>query len=440
MQIDLIFTSKNISYTSKIIYRDQTLPSRICVISSFPPVKGGEATYAQDFVLAMEHFLQNEIREIHVLSHAEGNKLKGSEKRGRIQVTRLYDSLSFFGRNCAFAKILLKIMSIRPDVVHLQYSTIPDGRYGGLLGESLFILFFILKILRIPLYVTQHSVWLLDQAHERIYEKTGNKTLTRLGMWYFKAFTHFFGIMPQKLFLLVNIRNSELTKRFSQEYNIPMEKIREEVHGVWVNNDVGMTKDTKDGKIVCLGVINPSKGYEFTIQAMSSVLEEYPQASLVIAGSPPPTNYYEGKKYIRRLMEMINELKLQHSITIEDKYLSDEEFAGHIRTANLVVLPYSKVVGASGIMHLAMRYRVPIVVAGSGLLFDELSEFVPVVPPMNPKALSNEIIRILSDRHYCTLLVDKYNRYLMDHNWQGVTKNIYEEYTRATKTGRTIGD
>jgi len=91
------------------------------------------------------------------------------------------------------------------------------------------------------------------------------------------------------------------------------------------------------------------------------------------------------------------------------------------------------VVGASGIMHLAMRYQIPVIVGGSGLLFEELSEFIPVIPPMNAIALADKIIHILGDKDYYLKIMDNYSRYLADHDWRVVTKDIFTAYKNGTR-------
>jgi len=410
---------------------------RICLVSSFPPVKGGEANYAQNFVSALEKYFPNEISEIHVLTHTEGEKSGKYEKKGKVEVFRLFDSLSFLSRNFAFAKIFLKIMNIRPDLVHLQYSTIPNGRYGGLLGESLFILFVLLKLVRIPFYITMHSLWLPDQSEERIYEKTKNRALSRLATWYLKVFTYLFAMFPQKLFLLVNIRGSKLTEEFCQAYHIPLGRVREEIHGVWVDKETVRTDIKNSKRMVCLGVMHPSKGYEFTIKAMIHVLKKFPKSSLIIAGSPAQTNYDEGKRYIDKLRDTIIEYGLTSSVSIEDRYLSDDEFAEYIRTAAIVLLSYSRTVGGSGIMHAAIMYNVPIIATGSGLHFEELTDFISIVPPKNADALANEITKILGSTEYRTTLIRNYERYLSDHDWSVVTRDNYEEYIKKLKFKRS---
>jgi glycosyltransferase involved in cell wall biosynthesis len=386
----------------------------------------------------LERYLPDEITEIDVLSHTEGEKSIKYEKIGKVHIFRLFDSLSLFSRNIAFSKIILKIVNTRPDLVHLQYSTIPSGRYGGLLGESLFIVLALLKLMGIPLYITMHSIWLPDQAEERVYEKTNSKYLSKLARWYLKGFTYLVGMFSQKLFLLVNKRDSKLTEEFCRAYHIPRSRIKEEIHGIWVEKEIVTTALEKNSKrMVCLGVMTPSKGYEYTIEAMKQVLKKFPESSLVIAGSPPPTNKDEGKKYIDKLRDRISKYGLEGSVRIEDRYLSDEEFVEYIRTAAIVILSYSRTVGGSGIIHKAMMYKTPIIATGSGLLFEELSDSISIVPPMNVDALANEINKILGEKEYGTALIRKYDRYISEHDWSVVTRNYYVEYTKKLKLKRT---
>jgi glycosyltransferase involved in cell wall biosynthesis len=406
------------------------LPLRVCVIASYPPVRGGEAIYVRDFVRAMANYFPNEIGEIFVLTHSESKSKISHQREGKININRLYDSSNFLARNFAFLKIFCKIITIKPNVIQLEYSTIPNGRYGGLLGESLFLLFLLLKPFRIPIFITQHSVWLPQEARERIYEKTGSKFLSLVGAQYLRIFTHLFSKLPKKLFILVNFRNSRHTTEFSQAFSIPPSRIVEEPHGVWVDRTtLGNNPERGSRSIVCLGVLNPSKGYEFMIGAMRHILKEFPDASLLIAGSSPPTNYREGKRYIEKLCDAIAEYGLNKSVVIKDEYISDEQFVEYIRTAGIVALPYSKVVGASSIMHLAMRFGVPLIAAGSGLLFDELADFIPVVPPKNMNALARSVIDVFKESN-SNIHIENYKRYLEIHDWRMVSKAIFEEYVR----------
>lgn len=74
-----------------------------------------------------------------------------------------------------------------------------------------------------------------------------------------------------------------------------------------------------------------------------------------------------------------------------------------------------------------MIYKIPVILAGSGLSFDELSDFIPVVPQMDSEALAKEIISILGSVDYCTRIVEKYKGFLAN-DWAVVSKTIFQEY------------
>ena len=95
----------------------------------------------------------------------------------------------------------------------------------------------------------------------------------------------------------------------------------------------------------------------------------------------------------------------KRSVKIEERYLSENEFTRYITTAGVVILPYVRALGASGIMSLALSHRIPVIAAGSGPLFEEVSDIVSVVPPMNADALADEIIKSLVLRNTARLFL-----------------------------------
>ena len=93
----------------------------------------------------------------------------------------------------------------------------------------------------------------------------------------------------------------------------------------------------------------PNKGYEYVLLAMKTVPEEYTRRI-----SSHSREYYlvEGKEYFEKLRRMSSELCLESSVKIEERYLSENEFTRYITTAGVVILPYVRALGASGIMRL----------------------------------------------------------------------------------------
>jgi glycosyltransferase involved in cell wall biosynthesis len=399
----------------------------ICLVSSYPPIRAGESTYAQSYVNALLTYLDKEIDEIFVLSHVDGKKeqQENCQDGDKVKVYRLFNSRNFLSKNLSFLKIFRKIRKIRPDVVHFQYPPIPKSRFGGLLGEPLLPLFLLLKIIGIPFVVTLHSIWFPDEAEARAYELTKNRLLSKLAKHYFKILMYFFGRIPDKLFILVTNENTKIIQAFSHAYHIPPEKLRVELHGLRHFNKSAENSNPKSKKITCLGYIVPNKGYEFVLMAMKDVLKKIPDASLVIAGS---TISQEGKEYFDKLRRMVSEYSIEGSVTIEERYLSETEFVEYVRNSGIVILPYLRVLGVSGIMSLAVSYKVPVIASSSGPLFDEISHIVPIVPPANNYRLADEIIKILKSDDYRSTIIKKYEEYLSTHDWSVVTRENYKEY------------
>lgn len=382
--------------------------------------------------MALSKYLHDEITEIHVLSHNECSGLsdKETECAKNIVVHRLFDSTDAIKKNFAFIKIFFAIYRLHPKLVHFEYSPMPKGKYGGLIGETLLFLFFLLKLKRIPFFVTLHSIWLSDQAESRLSELIGNRIISKLAWYYFMMVMHFFGAMPKKLLLLVAKTDPEIINIFSKTYKIPTSKLREELHGIWWkdNEEVSGNSKQRSRKIVCLGVIRPSKGYEYAIMAMRAVVNEIPDASLVIAGMAISD---EGREYVKKLRRLVKEYSLDDSVVIEERYLSDSEFSEYVRTAGVVVLPYIRVLGASSILSSALSYRVPVILSSSGPFFQRLSDILPMISPVDHEGLAQKIVHILGSEEYFTELVQKYQRYASDHDWSVVVKNIYNEFLNS---------
>lgn len=389
----------------------------------------GESTYVQSYAYALETHLDDKISEIHVLSHDDGMGRKLSDIDGKkIKVYRLFDSKKFFSKNLSFIKIFRKIRQIRPDVVHFHYPPIPKSRFGGFLGEPLLILFLLLRMSNTPFIVTLHSIWCPDQVENRAFELTGNKILSKMAKHYFKMLMYFFGILPDKLLLMVTSKNSRLTQAFSDAYHIPPKKLKEELHGLTrINGQDETNRENYSKRIVCLGFIVPNKGYSYVINAMKRVLEKIPDASLVIAGS---TFSQEGKMYFKELRKLVSQNSLEKSVKLEERYLSQREFTDYVKNAGIVIVPYLRVLGVSGIMTLAITYKIPVIATSSGDLFEEISDIVSVIPPEDDLALAEEIIKILGSNENRMRVTGNFERYIANHEWAVVTMDNYQEYLK----------
>lgn len=107
--------------------------------------------------------------------------------------------------------------------------------------------------------------------------------------------------------------------------------------------------------------------------------------------------------------------------------MTEEEFQDYINTSNIILLPYSRVVAASGILHEAISKKIPTIISGSGAFFNELSDLLPIVPAKNPEMLANEIIRICTSKEYQDKIICQYDNYINIHDWERIVYEVYKD-------------
>lgn len=431
---------------------------KLCIVGSYPPIKDGESIYTMNFIKALLKYHSNDIESITVLTYDDSSQNLESKIRGeelvhedgeKMHIFRLYDTADKFAKQKSFITIYNKIALLKPDIIHFEVAQTPHGRFGGFMGEPLLLLFLFLRLHNYKVFVTLHSIWLPSQVKERISEIAKNKFLTKAIYQYFKLFTKSLCYLPNKVFLLLNSDNSKIYQDFQLSYKISTKKLGKEIHGLWVkkneeiprmstgnlNSEDHLTnKDiqsiyTSDPVLFCPGFIKPSKGYEYVIIAMKDILVRFPKTSLLIYGSLAPGPMQENEKqYVETLRKLIVENGLEKSVDIRVVFLTDEQLNQNFLRSSIIVLPYINVVGASGVLHLAMIFRKPVILSGSGPLFEELKDTVPVVPPKDSKALAEKVIELLENNTYTFNIVKNYDNYLISHDWETVLKKLFIEY------------
>jgi glycosyltransferase involved in cell wall biosynthesis len=144
------------------------------------------------------------------------------------------------------------------------------------------------------------------------------------------------------------------------------------------------------------GVIRPFKGLEDLIQAFDSIPEvEIGQYRLTVVGET-----WEGWSLPA---ELIARSRYRERITFVNRYVRDDEVAFFFAGADVVVLPYHRS-SASGPLHVAMSFGLPVVVTSVGGLTEAVARYegALLVPPKDPDALQTGMKQAaqLSSRRY----------------------------------------
>lgn len=136
--------------------------------------------------------------------------------------------------------------------------------------------------------------------------------------------------------------------------------------------------------LLFFGIVRHYKGVDILLEALPAVLKEYP-IHLVIAGE-----FWENENVYQ---EQIRRLKLETAVTIDNRYIPDEELSGYVRAADVVILPYRSAT-QSAVVQVALGNNCPVITTDVGGLAEAVEDGCTglIVPPEDEKALANAIL------------------------------------------------
>jgi glycosyltransferase involved in cell wall biosynthesis len=138
-------------------------------------------------------------------------------------------------------------------------------------------------------------------------------------------------------------------------------------------------------RLLYFGVIRPFKGVEDLVGALDAMDDEEAARFVVTIVGETWENW-------TLPAEMIANSRHRDRIEFVNRYVSDEEVPGFFSRTDAVVLPYHRS-SASGPLHLAMAYGLPVVVTEVGGLVEATGDYAGAlrVPPSNPEAIRSAL-------------------------------------------------
>ncbi|MFW9919819.1 MAG: glycosyltransferase [Candidatus Thorarchaeota archaeon] len=376
------------------------------MISTLPPEKTGESIYTANLIDAL---LRNQEMEIIAIAGPDADVL--SSKGGRVETKRIWN-----GQDRLYPlKLFRAITKMKPHIVHVQFG--PHGQvYGGLFGEPMLILLILLKLAGIRTTITSHSTWMPSQVQERVQTYSMLRHISFLAKSFFMLYMKLLDWGTSTIQLSTVTLNSQLQKEFLKEYDIRPSKVYEIPHPCKYVTDK-MPKEQAlftlklDGKKVILlfGFIRRGKGFEVAIKSMKEVINEIPEAILVIAGSPID---HDGMMYLDELVKLKKSLTLDASVLFHSRFISESEISVYFSAASIILFPYDDSVGASGPAHNQAGYGIPIIASDVGFHMREmLGGNVALFEKGNPMALSQAIVKVLSNPEFAQHVGNSIQRY-----------------------------
>src|SRR5437660_10028432 len=301
------------------------------------------------------------------------------------------------------------------DIVCLQHEF---GIFGGPAGSH--ILAF-LRELRMPVVTTLHTVLLEPKSDQRRVMEGLISLSTRL--------------------VVMAERGRQMLQ---QIYQAPPAKIDLIAHGI---PDVGFVDPTyfKDqfgveGRVVLLtfGLLSPNKGIEYVLNALPTILAEFPEVVYIVLGATHPNEIREHGEGYRLSLEMLaKKNKVEKNVIFYNRFVELENLKEFIGAADFYITPYlNEAQITSGT--LAYTFGAGKVVIStpywhaSELLAEDRGVLVPFA---DASAIARETIGLLRDdtrRHSM-----RKNAYRIGRDM--VWSNVAQQYMRSFESSRLAG-
>lgn len=358
---------------------------RIGIISTYPPVECGIATYTSYLVEQLRK-IKN---EVYIVTQHGGSG------------QNVYPIFNARDGNLA-EEIYEMTIKFTPDIIHIQHEY---GLYGDHRGVNIIPLLYMFKMSRIPVVVTLHTVYeeftrdqhLITEAILRVCDA---------------AIVH---EQAQQQSIETNIGNA------CDIHVIP--------HGSRLVEPIpdAKAKLGVQGKKVILicGYFRPTKGYHHIVKLFPDIVRRVPDSVLLVAGK---TRLQEYSAYRNEFFNAINTSPARSQIKVLRGQFPQKTFDTILSAADVVPLPYQHS-GQSGVAAHCLAFGKPLVTspitsfrslierAQCGFVADTDDEFVERIVEI----LTNDELR----NHFSSNAL----RYVRENvSWQIIAKRTVDVY------------
>lgn len=137
-------------------------------------------------------------------------------------------------------------------------------------------------------------------------------------------------------------------------------------------------------RLLIFGVVRPYKGHADFAEAVRLLVESGLNVQASVVGE-----VWQG---YRQPLDRLAAILSPDQLTVVDRYVSDAEVSRFFADAHIVVLPYHRS-SASGPLHIAMSFGLPVVTTSVGGLVEATTGYTGavLVPPNDPAALADGV-------------------------------------------------
>jgi glycosyltransferase involved in cell wall biosynthesis len=200
----------------------------------------------------------------------------------------------------------------------------------------------------------------------------------------------------------------------------PEKRLRVVPHGIYnmfTKYGGNFATEEERGTILFFGNIRQYKGLEFLIRAAPKVSESVPGVRIIIAGEGDFSPYAEL-------------IKDQRLFEIHNSFIPDEKVAELFRRSEVVVLPYSKMSGQSGVLNIALAFNKPVVATDVGGISEVVKDGKTglVVKPEDVNELAAALVRMLEDDNLKCTIRDNLANTTGKLSWDNIAKQYVNLY------------
>ena len=365
----------------------------IALIGNYLPRVCGIATFTTDLVEA----IGTEAPNVNCWAVAMNDRPEGYAYPEKVRFEINQNKLSDYSTAAKFISVN------HTDIVCVQHEY---GIFGGAAGSHLIKL---LDELRMPVITTLHTV--LEEPSP-VYREVMLKL----------------SALSDKLIVM----SRKAVDMLKEIYGVPKEKITFIHHGIpdmpFIDANYYKDQFGVEGKKVILtfGLLAPSKGIEYVLQALPAVIRKHPDIVYIILGATHPHVLKTfGEEYRIKLQQMVQQLGIREQVVFQNRFVEMKELCEYLGCADLYVTPYLEEAQiTSGTLAYAMGtgkavistpywYATEMLAEGRGL----------VVPFQDPDAMAEQIIDILDDDMSRNAIRKKAYVFTRDAVWKEVAAN-----------------
>jgi glycosyltransferase involved in cell wall biosynthesis len=405
---------------------------RVAAVTGFPPDPYGEAHHSWEVFTSLAR--QYRDVEVLVLAHRRTDAPTELAVTPNLTVRRVTEPGGGRLRSAvATWRLFRHIRRFGADVVHFQGAH--TAKYGGIFGEPVALLILLLRIVGVPSVFTLHGLWMPTDL-DRLWQEKGLSAGTRRVInWYFGANMRAIARSVAILNVLSSTTTSQLPDLFMNAYALRPRIFRREVHPCrrvpLSDEERCVAKEALHvaGKqlIIAAGFVRRDKGFHVLLERADELLDELPNASIIIAGEAlRPLD----REYGEELLQKRSDLRNRDRVVVDVRHIPDEEFKRLFDAADIVVVPYLLGLGASGPLHHGLGRGLPVVASDLPLM-EGFASICRIVPVNDAEALQRAVVELLTNPGEYARYARAALEYASGHTWDDLARQYLDEFREA---------